>query len=160
MGEVLRKRLKTTKFENPQHEAVLSLLIAASHVRSVTDKVAAKVGISTEQYNILRILKGAYPKGHACGEIGNRMIDRSPDITRRIDALEKAGYVERMRSEDDRRVVITRITEKGIALLGEVNPLLVLAEEGRSKKLTDAEATELTRICEKLFEDDVDCEGH
>jgi DNA-binding MarR family transcriptional regulator len=72
--------------------------------------------LSTAQYNALRILRGA-PEGLTCGEIGNRMITRDPDITRLLDRLEKRDLISRGREEQDRRVVLTRITAPGLDLL-------------------------------------------
>jgi DNA-binding MarR family transcriptional regulator len=155
MGEILKKRLKMSKFESPQHEAILGLLVAASHLRSQLEKVTAPTGISPEQYNILRILKGIYPNGHSCGEIGNRMLDRSPDITRRIDALLKQGLVERARSDEDRRVVFTKITKKGLDLLTKIHPIFNLSELTPSKVLSNKDCEDLARICEKLIEEDM-----
>ncbi len=155
MGEILKKRLKMSKFESPQQEAILGLIVAASHVRSIIEKLTAQTGISPEQYNILRILKGIHPNGHSCGEIGNRMLDRSPDITRRIDALLKQGLVERSRSEEDRRVVVTRITAKGLQLLEKLNPVFNISELSRVKSLTAKDCEDLARICDKLIEEDV-----
>lgn len=72
--------------------------------------------LSSTQYNVLRILRGA-PEGLPCGEIGNRMITRDPDITRLLDRLEKRGLVSRCRETKDRRMVLTRITDAGLELL-------------------------------------------
>jgi DNA-binding MarR family transcriptional regulator len=74
-------------------------------------------GLSSTQYNALRILRGAGEKGLACSEIGERMINRDPDITRLIDRLERRGLVIRSREQKDRRVITTRITTTGLELL-------------------------------------------
>src|SRR4051812_34311289 len=103
MGDALKKRLKQTKFESPYQEVFLSLMVAANVLNEHSDKAVAEFGISRQQYNILRILKGAKGGGYQCGDIACRMFDRAPDITRRIDALEKEGLVERSRSSEDRR---------------------------------------------------------
>jgi DNA-binding MarR family transcriptional regulator len=155
MGEALKRRLKQAKFANPQQEATLSLFVAASHLRSRFDRMMAGFGISHEQYNILRILKGVHPGGHACGEIAERMLDRSPDITRRIDGLVKMGLVERNRSEEDRRVVMTQISTGGIELLDRVSRRLQETEGKIESKLSQEEWHELARLCERLFEDEV-----
>jgi DNA-binding MarR family transcriptional regulator len=76
--------------------------------------------LSSTQYNVLRILRGA-PEGLPCGEIGNRMITRDPDITRLLDRLEKRGLVSRCRETKDRRMVLTRITAKGLELLARLD---------------------------------------
>ena len=76
--------------------------------------------LSSTQYNVLRILRGA-PEGLPCGEIGNRMITRDPDITRLLDRLEKRGLVSRCRETKDRRMVLTRITDTGLELLARLD---------------------------------------
>src|ERR1035437_7937424 len=72
--------------------------------------------LSGAQYNVLRILRGAV-EGLACGEIGNRMITRDPDITRLLDRLEKRGLISRCRESRDRRMVMATITAEGLDLL-------------------------------------------
>jgi DNA-binding MarR family transcriptional regulator len=76
--------------------------------------------LSPTQYNVLRILRGA-PDGLACGEIGNRMITRDPDITRLLDRLEKRGLISRCRESKDRRMVTATITPEGLGLLGRMD---------------------------------------
>jgi DNA-binding MarR family transcriptional regulator len=152
MGEAIQQRLKQSAFETKQQEAILSLLVAASHLRAAFDKVGNEFGISTEQYNILRILKGVYPEGHTCGAIGERMIDRSPDITRRMDRLEKIGLVERARGTEDRRIVVTKLTPAGLEMLDRITGLVSQTYAALGPQLEDAEWEELTRLCEKLFQ--------
>jgi DNA-binding MarR family transcriptional regulator len=76
--------------------------------------------LSSTQYNVLRILRGA-PDGLPCGEIGSRMITRDPDITRLLDRLEKRGLISRHRETKDRRMVMARITPEGIQLLSQMD---------------------------------------
>ncbi len=76
------------------------------------------------QYNVLRILRGAEPTGRTCGEIGERMIAREPDVTRLLERMEKASLIRRTRDSQDRRVVVTRITASGLKLLDEIEPRL------------------------------------
>jgi DNA-binding MarR family transcriptional regulator len=116
------------------------------------DRILGAFGITGEQYNILRILKGAGEEGHPCGEIGNRMMDRSPDVTRRIDTLEKQGLVERARSIGDRRVVNVRITSKGVALLNTISPELHAFEKAVSTNLSESQLKDLAALCENLIE--------
>jgi DNA-binding MarR family transcriptional regulator len=154
MGEVLKKRLKMSKFEGPVQEAMLALMVTASELRANMDRILAESGITGEQFNILRILRGAQPCGHPCGEIGERMVDRAPDVTRRIDSLEKQGLVERERSTDDRRVVHVRITEKGLAAIDAISPTLHEFEMKVSGKLNEEELNRLAELCEKMMDVD------
>ncbi|MBC8144170.1 MAG: MarR family transcriptional regulator [bacterium] len=154
MGDALRRRLKQSKFESPQQEAMLSLLVAASYLDEQFDRSVSEFGISRQQYNILRILKGAGSEGHPCGEVALRMVDRSPDVTRRIDGLVKLGLVDRTRSNEDRRVVLTRITDEGRALLEKITPGEKNFIDVLKRKLTSEQAENLTTLCEQLFSDD------
>ncbi len=76
--------------------------------------------LSPTQYNVLRILRGS-PDGLTCGEIGNRMVTRDPDITRLLDRMEKHKLIERSRDQKDRRIVLSRITPGGLELLAQLD---------------------------------------
>ncbi|MCB1047747.1 MAG: MarR family transcriptional regulator, partial [Calditrichaeota bacterium] len=79
-------------------------------------------GLSQPQYNVLRILRGAGEQGRSCSEIGERLVARVPDITRLLDRLEASGWVARERSSEDRRVVLTWLTDAGFAKVEAVHP--------------------------------------
>ena len=154
MGEALKNRIKQDRFENPVQEVLLNLLVAAGHVRERLDRVFASYEITHQQYNVLRILKGKHPEGYPRCEISNRMIEKAPDVTRLIDRLEQQGLVERARSQEDRRLSITRITRAGLRLLDSLQPHVeeVLAYFAERVSLRDRR--ELSRICEGLYEED------
>ena len=137
----------------PMEEALLNLYVASHLLKESSEKICIKFGITTGQYNVLRILKGVYPEGHPRCEIAVRMIERSPDITRLIDRLEKLELVERERTDKDRRKSITKITKKGIELINNINPELEELTKKLSEKLTIKEAKELSNYCEKLYSD-------
>ena len=142
-----------SRFESPVQEALLALMVTASELRANMDRALSEGGITGEQFNILRILRGAKEcGGHPCGEIADRMVDRSPDITRRIDSLEKQGYVERERSAEDKRVVIVRITNKGQDLLDSVAPKLLAFQNKVAASLSAQELEQLSNLCEQLIE--------
>jgi DNA-binding MarR family transcriptional regulator len=151
MGEILKNRLKMSKFEGPVQEAMLALMVAGSELRSKFDQTLSAQGLTGEQYNILRILRGQ-PEGHQCGEIAERMIDRSPDVTRRIDSLEKQGLVERAHSTVDRRVVNVRITKKGREMLSAVEPKMKEFQEKVAQSITAEDLRALVAICEKFMQ--------
>ncbi|MBD0319568.1 MAG: MarR family transcriptional regulator [Gemmatimonadetes bacterium] len=77
--------------------------------------------LTSTQYNVLRILRGAGRAGLTAGEIGERLITRDPDVTRLLDRMERRGLVERWRCTEDRRVVWTRITADGLAAVGALD---------------------------------------
>lgn len=102
---------------SPQEQAVVNLLRTCRAVEeNWTQYLKRTEGISSSQYNILRILRGARPNALKISEISERMINRDPDVTRLIDRLVKQGLVRRERDTQDRRVVLVEITEAGLAL--------------------------------------------
>ncbi|MBE0565142.1 MAG: MarR family transcriptional regulator [Krumholzibacteria bacterium] len=78
-------------------------------------------GLSAPQYNVLRILRGAGDTELSCHEVGERMVKRVPDVTRLLDRLEHRGLIERRRCPEDRRVVRTRLTGQGLALVAAID---------------------------------------
>jgi DNA-binding MarR family transcriptional regulator len=153
MGEVLRKRLKSTKEISVREEVDLNLRIAAVIIDSRFNSMMEPFGISGVQYNVLRILKGVFPEGHARCEIASRMIERASDVTRIIDRLERQGLVERDRDNEDRRMSITRITRSGIEIVEKIKPLIEKEHKVNTKNLTDEECKLLSELIEKLYED-------
>jgi len=95
----------------------LALLKAADALGQEAEQLTHTASLTGTQYNVLRILRGAGPEGLACRGIGERMITHDPDITRLLDRMEKNGLITRERQKDDRRVVKTRITPRGLELL-------------------------------------------
>ena len=92
----------------------LALLKAADALGQEAEQLTRTASLTGTQYNVLRILRGAGPEGLACRGIGERMITHDPDITRLLDRMEKNGLITRERQKDDRRVVKTRITPRGL----------------------------------------------
>jgi DNA-binding MarR family transcriptional regulator len=111
-------------FTSLEEEVFTNLQRTADELmRSVSD-LLKPVGLSPTQYNVLRILRAAGPKGLACGEVAERMITRDPDVTRLLDRLEKRGLVGRRREDHDRRVILTRITPQGLEILHKLDELI------------------------------------
>lgn len=152
MGAVLQRRLKQQKFDNPFQEALLNILVCAGHLEGEMDSVCSGYGITRHQYNILRILRGAQPDGYPCGEIAARMVHRAPDITRRLDLLERNGYVVRQRDVRDRRVVYTRITQAGLDLLDKMKVPMGAVHDSVAAKIGAKDARELSRLIEMIYE--------
>lgn len=151
MTEELRKRLKLKKDVPVREEVDLNIMIASALLDDRFEKLISKFGITGSQYNVLRILRGVYPDGHPRCEISMRMIRKAPDITRLIDRLEKQGLVKRDRSDTDRRMSITRITEKGLRAVEEITPHLHQEHKKITKDLTQAQCGELSNLLEKLY---------
>ncbi len=103
----------------PEEMLFLDLVRTADLLSRPAAQLLRGKDLSPAQYNVLRILRGV-PEGLTCGEIGNRMITRDPDITRLLDRMEKRGLISRGREERDRRVVLTRIASAGLDLLASL----------------------------------------
>jgi DNA-binding MarR family transcriptional regulator len=156
MGAILQQRLRqTAPMENASAEAVVNLLIAADYLRREIERILQPYNLSQSQYNILRILRGVYPEGHPRCEISSRMIERAPDCTRLIDRLEQMGLVERLRIPEDRRLSVARITPQGLALLEEITPKFQVFDSQMSNCVSVEECLALSRICEKIYADEM-----
>jgi DNA-binding MarR family transcriptional regulator len=109
-----------------EEAAFLELVRTADMLSRGLVKVLKTEDLSSTQYNVLRILRGA-PEGLPCGEIANRMITRDPDITRLLDRLEKRELIARCREATDRRTVMTRIIPEGLKVLGRLDEPIMTA---------------------------------
>ena len=151
----MQNELKQTKpFEVAEEELFLSLIHTADMLGRKVSDFLKEHNLSTAQYNVLRILRGAQPEGLPCGEISLRMVTRDPDVTRLLDRLEVRSLVSRARDAGDRRVVSTRITPEGLALLGSLDAD-VLNIHKKQFGFLNAEETrqilqQLTRVREHL----------
>jgi DNA-binding MarR family transcriptional regulator len=120
MAGRLQRELKQTKpFTSLELEAFLNLVRTADQLGRELSAMLKPYNLTPAQYNVLRILRGAGPDGLPCGEIGARMVTWDPDITRLLDRVERRGLVTRARAQDDRRVVLARITAAGSQLLNK-----------------------------------------
>ena len=108
-------------FRRVEDEAFVNLLRTVDALMQGVATTLKPSGLSPAQYNVLRVLRGAGPDGLACREIGERMIAKDPDITRLLDRLEERDLISRSRDRADRRVITTRITDKGMRILKELD---------------------------------------
>jgi DNA-binding MarR family transcriptional regulator len=160
MNEALSRRLKQPQFSSPAQEAMLSVIVAANTINDIMDRVCEEHGITRAQYNVLRILRGKFPEGHARCEIACRMLDRAPDITRLVDRLQTRRLVKRSRGSEDQRQAVTVITAKGLKLLDAMQPRIEEETSGILTRLNEKDCRELSRLCSLIFGGEVPgCEG-
>jgi DNA-binding MarR family transcriptional regulator len=112
---------QTVPFSSVQGEALLSIMHTADVVHRRAAKVMEPFGVTPQQYNVLRILRGAGGSGLPTLDIADRMIEQAPGITRMIDRLEAKKLVSRERGAGDRRQVVCRITREGLDLLAKMD---------------------------------------
>lgn len=118
MTSKLQKELKQTKpFKSVEEEVILNVARTAEYLSSAIAEVFRTADLTPTQYNALRILRGAGSNGLSCSEIGERMVTRESDITRLLDRLESRGFIYRERPENNRRMVIARITDEGLEVV-------------------------------------------
>ncbi len=126
-----------------QVTAIIEMVKAVAEAERGVAELLKPVDLSPAQYNVLRVLRGAGPEGLACGEVAGRLMRRDPDITRLNDRLARRGLIVSRRSERDRRVVLTRITDKGLGLLTTLDgPMDALHE----RQLGHLSADDLDRL--------------
>ena len=109
---------RSKKQSRPARSTTYSTLLSTSdRIKTLFETVCAPFDITGQQYNVLRILRGAEPHGLPTLTIADRVIEKTPGITRMIDRLESKGLVAREIRPHDRRCVYCRITKKGLKLL-------------------------------------------
>ena len=107
-------------------------------------------GISWQQFNILRILKGMHPKPATVKLLTERMIDKMSNASRLVEKLKKKGFVERQASDIDRRRVDIVITEEGMNLIAKASQDLEKDMFGNMANLPEEEAVQLNGLLDKL----------
>lgn len=117
----LEEALKTTIFSSQKHKAGLNILYTAWWLKTITSKELKTAGLTHEQYNVLRILKGKHPAGMCVKDIGGRMIERNSNVPRIIDRLAAKKYVDRSASETDKRETVISLTAIGLDILTLAN---------------------------------------
>jgi MarR family transcriptional regulator, organic hydroperoxide resistance regulator len=143
----LREELKQTRpFHSPAHEAVVSVLRTAALVQRQLSLVVERGGVTLQQYNVLRILRGAGESGLPTLAIRDRMIEEAAGITRLLDKLERAGHVVRERCTPDRRQVLCRITPAGLAVLAGLDEPVDAVNDAAVRTLNGVETTKLVEL--------------
>ena len=152
--QTLEQRLKLAKPLPLYTHSILSLVIAAQEVMAKVGAACESHGITRPQYNVLRVLRGAASAGHPRHEISARVVEKAPDVTRILNRLAASGYVKRARSSHDGRESVARITNKGLALLVEVDQTVSREERSIGSRLKSDEWTTLATLCQRLFPDE------
>lgn len=143
-------RVETQAGRPAAERAVIAILRAADAVRRRMSEALEPHGITGQQYNVLRILRGAHPEPLPTLEIGERLMERNPGITRLLDRLEQKGLVRRERGEADRRLVRCHVTAQGLALLGALDPLIARANEDVFAGFPPDDVREISRLLDRL----------
>ncbi len=150
----VREELKISKEVPAGHELALAILLTREYVAQLQEKeVFEPEGLSSQQYNILRILRGGPPEGYMVKELRSRVIYRFADMPRLVDRLETKDLVERHTCHHDKRGSMVRITEQGLALEARVRVRLDALMAHMDRALNSDERAQLVGLLERLRDD-------
>ena len=145
----LEDALKTTRFTDERHRATLNLLYSSYWLKKHFSGSMKDLGLTMEQYNVLRILKGKHPDQMCVKDIGSRMIEKSSNVPRIIDKLLLKDLVQRGQSTEDKRETLVALTEKGLEQLAKANSSLNVSASGIIG-INEEEALQLNELLEKM----------
>jgi len=148
MSPKLKDEIKQGKpFESLESEVMLNVARTADALSRGGEEILKLVGLSPNQYNVLRILRGAGEQGLCCREVAERMVTRDPDITRLVDRLERRSLLTRSRDSKDRRIITVRITPDGLKTLKDLDGPM---EEYNRNRLSHMDKADLRKLSELL----------
>lgn len=145
----LEQAIQSTKFKNEVHKAGLNILYTAWWLKTVMSRELKEFGITHEQYNVLRILKGKYPDQMCVRDIACRMIEKSSNVPRIIDRLEIKKLVKRSTSALDKRETVITLTQAGITIL-EASTVVLNRVMDEMMLVNEGEALDLNNLLEKV----------
>ena len=147
MTATLRDEIKQTKpFKSLYEEAELKIVRTAFVLIDAFEATIKRFGITSTQYNVFRILRGAGEKGLCRNEVRDRLLNRMPDATRLLDRMERNGLISRAREAEDRRLVTTRLTRKGRELVDELDPIVARQHKSRLGHMSEKQLTTLNAL--------------
>ncbi len=142
--------IKQDHFESPAQEAMLNVMVTYPWLMGELASALSDVDLTPAQYNVLRILRGRHPERATCSYIGERLLDRTPDVTRLLNRLQRAGLIDRRRAAHDRRIVEVCITDEGLERLERADEPVRAAIRRLTAGLTEDEHRSLSTLLEKL----------
>ncbi len=142
--------LKITSPLSPSKKSVVQIMYNGDYLLNKINAVLKPYELTSQQYNVLRILKDQKGKSVTFSTIHERMINKNSNTSRLIDKLVKKKYVARLIDEDNRRKLKISITKKGLHLLTEIDPLIDDIENKATHKLTHKELNTLNSLLEKI----------
>jgi DNA-binding MarR family transcriptional regulator len=147
----IEEEIQQKKFKSPQQKAVINLIYTANWLNGKLQDRLKEFGITGQQFNILRILKGQYPKSISATEIKTRMLDRNSDVSRLLDRLAIKNLIVKQTCPLDKRAFDVSITKEGLEVLKSIDKI----EKNQNNKLlflSDEEARILSDLLDKCRE--------
>jgi DNA-binding MarR family transcriptional regulator len=146
----IEEELKTTNFQSIQHKTALNILFTGAWLRTRTQCVFKQFKLSSEQFNVLRILRGQFPNALSLKEITARMLERNSNTTRIVDKLVGKQLIKRTQSDTDKRGLQIQITEKGLETLAQIDVIFANEQAHATPNLSDDECMVLNTLLDKL----------
>lgn len=153
----LKSAIKQTKpFKSLKEELMLTIVRTAADLEHQAAQEFKPFGLTSTQYNVLRILRGAGPDGLCRNEVGERLVRQVPDVTRLLDRMEEAGLIARERGTEDRRYVTTRLTSEGLELVNKLDDEIGAMHEKQLGHLSEKQMRDLLGLLEEVGRDRTD----
>jgi DNA-binding MarR family transcriptional regulator len=148
--QTIEEAIQQKKFKNSYHKMVVNLFYSYHRLSDYQDNIFKKHEITSQQYNILRILKGRYPESATVGDLVERMMNKMCDASRLVDKLKAKGWVERITCPEDRRAVNLKIAESGLKLLELIEPEMSDLHKRLGNSITEEEAAVFSQVLDKM----------
>jgi DNA-binding MarR family transcriptional regulator len=145
----IEDEIKQKKFKSEYQKILINLLFTGSWISLRESKILKPFGLTLQQYNILRILKGQYPNPATVNLLIERMLDKTSNASRIVDRLVNKKLITRKACPKDRRSVDVLIKAEGIELLRKIEEMQI-EEQNEINSLTDSEMKTLNRLLDKL----------
>ncbi len=146
----LEEEIKQSKPISSNYTRLLvNLIFTGSWSHDIANKHFKSFGISNEQYNVLRILRGSHPKSMAVMDVQSRMIERNSNVTRLAAKLLDKKYITKINNPDNRRIVFLNITQSGLELMASIDEVFPTIEK-KMHKISSDEADQLNELLDKL----------
>lgn len=150
MGKSIEEEIKQKAFSSNLQRAIVNIIFTASWLEGFHAQSFKPFGITLQQFNILRILRGIHPDTATIRELTNKMVDKNSNASRLVDKLEAKGLVSRVVREEDRRKVDVSITKKGLDLVNQVSNELDKRYLQNLKGLTEEELISLSQLLDRF----------
>ncbi len=151
----IKEEIKQSHFRNAYQKAFLNILYTSNWLDEQVRDMLKDEGLTKQQFNVLRILRGSYPQPLSTLQIRERMLDKMSDSSRIVDRLLKKSYVSKQTCPDDKRLVDVVITEIGLEKLKQIDEKEQLVDDSL-KNLSEAEAETLSNLLDKMRGSSVD----
>jgi DNA-binding MarR family transcriptional regulator len=146
----LEQAIQQSSFTSNDQKLTLNFIYTYNNFKEDQKNFFKPYDITPQQYNVLRILRGAYPKPYTTSQVRDRMLDKMSDASRIVERLVKKGLVNRTTTKSDKRLVDVVISDKGLKLLDKIDSPLDNEMNSTFAKFTNEEREDFTNLLDKM----------